>query len=212
MFYLYSLISQTKTRLKCHRGFEMSWFNIKRKWALRSHRRQRALAVCCPLEYILLNYQTSLCHFRIECPVSWDVNKRSLLKTRWLGRSWAPLRQAAFLLSPLEVSTYLLILLALHSSGGNDTPASSTPEAAGSDRRALLLHHTTHGSIKPGPGGTWKGRKARKKSGLFRTGYFWSPAPKKGETSLIPNNHGKSQRQISWPIYPLSMEAGTFSR
>lgn len=126
MFFLYSLISQTKTHLKCHRGSEMSWFNIKRKWDLRSHWRHRALAVHCPLEYIILNYQTSLCHSRIECPVSRDVNKESLLKTRILQGRWAPLGQAAFLPSPLEESIPLLMLLALPSSRGSDTPASST--------------------------------------------------------------------------------------
>lgn len=197
MSYLCSLISQTKTHLKWHRGSEMSWFNIKRKWSLRSHQRHRALAVYCPLEYIILNYQTSLCHFKIECPVRRDVNKGSLLKTRLLERSWASLRQAAFLPSPLEAFIYLLIPLALYGSGGNDTPAGSTPEAAGLDSRALILHHRTQGSIRPGPGGTWKGKKeksARKKSDLSRTGYFWSTAPIKGETSLNTGSQSSGPR------------------
>lgn len=208
MFYLYSLISQTKTHLKCQRGSEMSWFNIKRKWDLRSHQRHRVLAVYCPLEYIILNYQTSLCLFRIECPVSRDVNKGSLLKTRLLDRSWASLGQAAFLPSPLEVSISLLILLALYSSRGNDTPASVTQP------RGLILHHRTHGSIKLGPGGTWKGKKkpARQNNLTFPGLGISEPQPPKITSySESSNNHVKSLQQISWPTHPLSMEAGTFS-
>lgn len=224
MFFLYSLISQTKTHLKCHRGSEMSWFNIKRKWDLRSHWRHRALAVHCPLEYIILNYQTSLCHSRIERPVSRDVNKGSLLKTRILQGRWAPLGQAAFLPSPLEESIPLLMLLALPSSRGSGTPASSTHN----------LCWVTQQSFHPSPQDPWQHKawarrylernekicKKKKKYDFSKTGYFYKDMtlakrvfPQKGRDisySESSTNHIKSQ-QNSWPIHPLSMEAGAFS-
>lgn len=90
-----------QTHLKCHRGSEMSLFNTKRKWALRGHQRYTAVAECCPPEYVTLNYRTSLWHFKIECPVSRDVNKGNMLKSRLLSRSWASLKWDDILSSPL---------------------------------------------------------------------------------------------------------------